>query len=475
MYISNIAHSKNVYINSNDYLLPPIAFSIPLADNIQTMQAYQTQNGLFHVALKATTERIRFYGISRSYVKSYLFKKELNNVLELFNNKFSNNGDTIIRAISPTGKYGFLKIHGRQKNKDKHLLWNMKEWRMEACLDDWLGRNIELIGGKVNFVMGHDNLLICDCWIINEKSRSTSNLMFDVYQKKPVFTGGFFSFNTNGNKLLLFQNKDSTWFYSPEKKRSTIVCAGEYGVTGGMDKSKLIPIYKHTSSGYLENLYLYDCDKYQLMIIPDSIRDKIKAVSKDGRYLLTYGKKYNDNLRILKADSYSFITEIPKSTWIKDNDYINFSPDSKRIIYTNSNAQNLHIFDIKKKKDIFTLNIHGEISRQTSWDRLPYKGIAFSDKLMALASYKLVLLNWHTGEIVKTFDLQLPKSPKMIFSPNGRYLLVENYLLDMDEMICLSNTMEPTPHHITDKEIIYNNAVYHFCTLKDLYEIVTQQ
>lgn len=473
MYIPNLAHSKNVYIDSKEYLLRPTAYKVPLEDGVRGIQAYQTKDGFFYMSLQVATTGIKFQGLSRSYHKGFIFREEHDGILKSFLNRFAADGDTILRVLSPTCRYGFLKVKGANGMKDRHLLWNMESDCMAACLDDWLKNGEELIGYRANFVYGRDELLMCDCWSRdkhNPNSRFTANLLFDIQKKACVLSGGYFSYDCNGDKVLLFSTGDSTFFYNPKKMQVTLTCAGKYGVVERMGRSNRVLIYRLEPDGYMIGRWLYDCERHVLEELPDSLHGKVDAVSEDGSLLLVRAKNYYDNMQLLDGRTYEVRGEIPRLTGIRKGFVGGFTPDNRYVVCGDDRKPGVRLFDVRKKND-YILNRYVEIAKAPSWNGLPLKGIAWTDKWLAFASHGLVISDLRSRKIKHVFDdLVLPPSPRMMFSPDGRFLLAENYLLDLEQMICLSDDMPLTPQHVTNKGIVYNDAFYSFCSIDDLYK-----
>lgn len=473
MYIPNLAHSKNVYIDSKEYLLRPTAYKVPLEDGVRNVQACQTKDGFFYMSLQAATTGIKFQGLARSYNKGFIFREEPDGVLESFINRFAANGDTILRALSPTCKYGFLKVKGALGMKDRHLLWDMENDCIVACLDDWLKNGEELIGFRTNFVYGNDELLMCDYWgkdKHNPNSRFSANLLFDIEKKTCVLSGGRFSYDCNGDKVLLFSTGDSTFFYSPKKMQVTLACAGKYGLVERMGRSNRVLIYRLEPDGYLIERWLYDCERHVLEELPDSLHGKVDAISTDGNLLLVRAKNSNDNMQLLDSRTYEVRVEIPGLSGTEKGFVCGFTPDSRYVVYSDDRKLGLRLFDVRKK-NIYKLNRYVKIAKDFSWNGLPLKGIAWTDKWLVFASHGLVISDLKSRKVTHVFDdVELPPSPRMMFSPDGKFLLAENYLLDLEQMICLSDDMPLAPQHVTDKGIVYNDAFYRFCSLDDLYK-----
>lgn len=474
MYIPNLAHSKNVYIDSKEYLLRPTAYKVPLEDGVRGIQACQTEDGFFYMSLQAATTGIKFQGLSRSYNKGFIFREEPDGILKSFMNRFAADGDTILRALSPTCKYGFLKVKGGAYGvKDRHLLWDMESDTMVACLDDWLKNGEELIGFHANFVYGRDELLMCDCWSRdkhNPNRRFTSELLLDISREVCVFSGGRISYGLNGDKVLLFCTGDSTFFYNPEKMQVALACAGEYGLAGGSGKTNRLLIYRLESGGHLAERWLYDCERHVLEELPDSLHGKVDAVSADGNLLLVHAKYYNDNMQLLDGRTYEVRAEIPELSGSGKGFVGGFTPDNRFVVCGDDRKPGVRLFDVRKKND-YILNRYVETAKAPSWNGLPIKGIAWTDKWLVFASHGLVISDLRSRKVKHVFDdLVLPPSPRMMFSPDGRFLLAENYLLDLEQMICLSDDMPLTPQHVTNKGIVYNDAFYRFCSIDELYE-----
>lgn len=474
MYIPNLAHSKNVYIDSKEYLLRPTAYKVPLEDGVRGIQACQTEDGFFYMSLQAATTGIKFQGLSRSYNKGFIFREEPDGILKSFMNRFAADGDTILRALSPTCKYGFLKVKGGAYGvKDRHLLWDMESDCMVACLDDWLKNGEELIGFHANFVYGRDELLMCDCWSRdkhNPNRRFTANLLFDIQKKACVLSGGYFSYDCNGDKVLLFSTDDSTFFFSPEKMQVTLACAGKYGLVERMGRSNRVLIYRLGPDRYLIGRCLYDCERHVLEELPDSLHGKVDAVSADGSLLLVHAKNFCDNMQLLDGRTYEVRAVIPRLTGNGKGFVGGFTPDNRYVVCGDDRKPGVRLFDVRKKND-YILNRYVETAKAPSWNGLPLKGIAWTDKWLVFASHGLIISDLRSRRIKHVFDdLVLPPSPRMMFSPDGRFLLAENYLLDLEQMICLSDDMPLTPQHVTNKGIVYNDAFYSFCSIDELYE-----
>ena len=311
---------------------------------------------------------------------------------------------------------------------------------------------------------------MCDCWS-REKSNPnrffTANLLFDIKKKACVLSGGYFSYDCNGDKVLLFSTDDSTFFYSPEKMQVNFACAGKYGVVERIGRSNRVLINRFEPDGYL----LYDCERNVLEELQDSLYERIEAVSRDGDLFLVRAKSHRDNMLLLDGKTYKIKTDLPGFSGAEKGFWAGFTPDNRYVICGDDKMSGLLLFDVGKVKYVYKLNRYVEIVKAPSWNGLPIKGIAWTDKWLVFASHGLVISDLRSRKVKHVFDdLVLPPSPRMMFSPDGRFLLAENYLLDLEQMICLSDDMPLTPQHVTDKGIVYNDAFYRFCSIDELYE-----
>lgn len=219
---------------------------------------------------------------------------------------------------------------------------------------------------------------------------------------------------------------------------------------------------------------LYDCKEHRMRYLPDSLHNKVTEVSADGRWLLAR-KNYSDNwLQIIDALSFKTVVELPEL----DEKFATFTPDSRFVVFRDEKKSELYMFDIEKKQSVFTFNgavnikSYENLAYASFWNSLRFTGIAMSKELLAIASYGVTVIDLKTGKVRKIFDLTLPTSPRMAFSPNGRYLLVENYLLDMELMACLYEGLPSNPIELTDEGVRYQGAYYHFVSEKELYKLL---
>lgn len=124
--------------------------------------------------------------------------------------------------------------------------------------------------------------------------------------------------------------------------------------------------------------------------LPDSLHGKVEVVSADGNLLLVRAKYSNDNMQLLDGRTYEVRAEILGLSGSGKGFVGGFTPDNRYVVCGDDRKPGVRLFDVRKKND-YILNRYVEIAKAPSWNGLPLKGIAWTDKWLVFASHGLVI------------------------------------------------------------------------------------
>lgn len=448
-------------------------YSIPIEYGSNQLRGYRTNDGVFYLSTSRKWEELSWADVSATSINSFICRREDHKLMERFSDHFPLTGDSIVETISNDRKYMVIRVKQSYK-ESRIILWDIKNNKQEACLNDYMMEG-ERLSRAVCFVSGTDNLLVCDYYTApNENKRSHSGqLLMDVKKGEVILRGRDVYINGKDWPTIFTSYKDSLLTYDVRQHNIIGKFPGELTPKKKSGEGRLVLMEKWLPERYVVNR-LYDCKEHRMRYLPDSLHNKVTEVSADGRWLLAR-KNYSDNwLQIIDALSFKTVVELPEL----DEKFATFTPDSRFVVFRDEKKSELYMFDIEKKQSVFTFNgavnikSYENLAYASFWNSLRFTGIAMSKELLAIASYGVTVIDLKTGKVRKIFDLTLPTSPRMAFSPNGRYLLVENYLLDMELMACLYEGLPSNPIELTDEGVRYQGAYYHFVSEKELYKLL---
>lgn len=460
--------TENVY-NTDNY----VRYSIPVEYGFNELKGYRTKKGVFYLSVSKKSEEWSWTDISATSTRSFICRSEQHRLMERFSNLFSLTGDSIVETLSDSRKYVVIDVKN-SSGWSSIILWNLKKNMKEACLNDYMKKG-ERLSRAVCFVSGTDNLLVCDYYTPRDENglSHSGQLLMDVKKGEVVLRGREVYINKKDWPTIFILRKDSLITYDVRQQKITGMFPGELIPKKWSGEGRLVLIQEWLPQRH-DVKRLFDCKEHRMRDLPDSLNHKVKEVSADGHWLLVK-KSYSEQwLRVIDALSFKTIVELPEL----EEKFATFTPDSRFVVFRDKKKHEFCMYDIEQKQPVFTYNgavdikSYGSWAYASFWNSLRFTGIAISKELMAIASYGVTIIELRTGKVRKVFNQTLPTSPRMAFSPNGRYLLVENCLFDMEMMACLYEGLPANPIELTDEGIRYQNAYYHFASVKELYKLL---
>lgn len=460
--------AENVY-NTNEY----VRYSIPVEYGSDGMRGCRTSDGVFYLSVSKRSEEWSWADVSATSVNSFLCRSEEHGLMERFSDRFSLTGDSVVQTLSDSRNYAVIRVT-QSSGYRRFLLWDLKKNVQKACLNDYMEKG-ERLSRAVCFVPGTDDLLVCDYYTPRDENgvSHSGQLLMDVEKDKVVLRGRDVWYNGRGWPTVFALGEDSLMTYGVGRHKIIGVFPGELRPKKRSGEGRLVLMGETFLQRYVEGR-LFDCEKHRMRELPDSLHNKVTEVSSDGRWLLVCKDYSEQRLFVVDALSFKTVADLPEV----DEKFATFTPDSRFVVFWDKEQRGLCLFDIERKQSTFMLdgavNIesYGSWGYASLWNSLRFTGIAMSKELLAVASYGVTVVDLRTGKVRKVFNTTLPPSPRMAFSPNGRYLLVENCLFDMERMVCLYEGLPANPIGLTDEGVRYQDAFYHFASEKELYKLL---
>lgn len=486
-YDSTITGTDNILINGKHF---QNKFSKPKQTKNSKLIAHINNNQLF-ISEKYEYKSYITDREATSYYKSYVYRKTEHNIQKSHLNNFRERNDTTIVAISPTQKYAVLITQALKKSYyNTHLLWDIKTNQPLLNLSELSTDGLNLDTYYLIFFSDEE---VIGLTYQSKPLRQSSFLVLDILNKKILFENEIEYIPSHNHilhkDLIIYRTEDNKTIIYDTQKRSTVRCLdGKYYLNNNSKYPlTIMPLKREIVNGTKFKLYniLYNIKENQLIEVPDSIK-RIDLISPDGKYIVDYyvedigGTKSYMLIRDTQGFKQVHSIQVPNGFEHRMDNFHFFTPDSKYFLYKKKEYSDLTLFDLEQGKEVFSFKKHTNIirSRRTSPSALDYNtywGFAFSDKHIALNSNKIILLDFKTGNIVAEFDFFRNEYPKMQFTPNGRYLIADNYLIDTQTMKCIDAELKEDPIYIQDDCIIYRDHVYPILSEKQLYEEIGEQ
>lgn len=189
--------------------------------------------------------------------------------------------------------------------------------------------------------------------------------------------------------------------------------------------------------------------------------------------------------RLLVIDAHSSIVryEFPlfKRVSGEDNNsyFATFTSDGKYLFYSKERNSGFTKIDLLTGKEVFVYPGYHQIAKVNQFSsslldghQKRYWGIALSSKYIALHSHDLQLIDLETGKVYASLNIPLTTHARMAFSPDGHYLIADNYLIDVRERQCISQGIKNSPRYFTNRHIIYEDEYLPIVDSKGLYQAI---
>lgn len=425
----------------------------------------------------------------KSYVHSYLYlDKNLigNQALARLNQ----NENLEVGSVSPSGKYAIVENQLNRRGSSSYsavMIWDLEKDTSICDLSTFVDSDIKL-NCNSGYYFSEDEMIIGLSCIVPIKGKTeswkSSYLIVDLKKQKTLFdrvqSMSYFNGSTFISKEILFIDKDDeTIIYNIEKGKIITRISGECKKLN-RDADNIIFEVRSPGQGY--TLQSFDKNTNQITRLPfdkETYGKKFLHASQDGNYLLILEESM---LQVASTKSGEILYKFPniQVNQFNSHPFAYFTGDNNYLLYTKESSSGLTMVDMKTGKEIYSLERFHKIikSQRQSTSILDagkndYRGVALSKQHIAVQSNKLVILDLHTGRIYAEFDLPLSANAGMHFSPNGKYLVVDNYLIDVEQRQCISMGIKENPIYITDKHIIYDDDYLPIATSKELYQAIS--
>ncbi len=475
---------KNLRIESDEWYAnqhSASTFYKPMSDGVTFTNAIKTSNKQIFLTEKGNSGG-EYMHDTQPFCKTYIYRKEQACMLEDVSQRLSLKKDSVLEVFSPSLHYAIIRIPKSQV-KSEHLLWNFEKKCIEGKLEDFVSEKGYMTPSNSHFLSEDESIMLCDYKFYMQKDGEEFHkpgwALLDLNSKQTILTKGIngHEFHPTWQHTLLFTSKeDTTYFYDIVNKKLVLSMAGYHKIANPKRQEKAIVI--NTTRKIDEqrfsnsNEWIYLANENRLVAIPDSLQKRIMFGSPDGKWILAESNKWNAPWEVLNAKTFEKIYEIPN---YERGNAIAFTPDSKYLLYQGKDKKELCRMDLANGKINSLLSYYNNIQSPSiysarEFDSSPYSGMALSNRHIAFASHGIVIADIKTGKIVKRFNLPLSLRSRMMFSPSGKYLIVENYLIDVENLVSICNDLPNDPIRITDKGIIYRDKIYHFYSPQELYE-----
>lgn len=417
------------------------------------------------------------HNITTYIYKSYVYRKTDRKIKYDPLDRFKENNDTIIVAISPTKKYAILT----NPNLSNFWLWDNRDNKIIFSFSDILSSGSDFITGFDTFISDDDEVVGLFSSVMSDNKVAKTYFVFDIANKSVDLKRRVNEFYNDifvlGNNLLAFNTEDKGMQIYDVKRKMNIRQFGEKYYFGS-DWNKSVRLLEKRemiseSSWHKYNIYLYNIKENQLIEIPDSLHHGCHINSNDDYISLSH---YNTNkILIFKLPYFKLVYTLPFEEYNARNEFIFFTQDGKYIIYKKNEYSDLTVFDLERGRELYTFNGYIDIHSRNDLNKLTFRGFACLGKYMAIYSNKLLIMDIGTGKRLTEFDLPFDNTPLMQFTPNGRYLIADNYLIDMKTMKCIDSMIDENIVCLQDNCLIYRNNVCPIMSEKQLYEAIVEE
>lgn len=425
--------------------------------------------------------------IKNKYV-SFFYKSTP--LCELSIDHFENHRDTIICSISKTLKYAVLRK--KMRSDGANILWDIVN-NAEICnLSDLLHDGSYISDYNPVFI-SEDKYLLLNCNHINsaDSRQKTAYFIYDIPNKEINFRSHIFGkYEVLGHNKLIVSKEDTTRIIYDPGLQDTICNLGKDRYWIYEKNDKMLVIKKYADDNKPESNVLVNLESKEVLDIPDSIH--VDVISPDGKYLAEFKRSnlwiYNvrqpDSLKIINASDWSTVHKLLFNSNKKGNyeDFICFTPDSRYLLCTTGKHRGLVLYDVKNKREAWTLDTYYDIQKcSSSIGYLPtpntYFGFAVSGKYIAIHSNNILLIDIETGKVkgeIPYSTMTKGTASGWQFTPDGKFLLAGNHLIDIENMKCIDSEMPESPVFVKDDVIIYRNFVYPLLNDKQMYQAIVR-
>lgn len=455
----------------------PLEYDVYIDDDIITITECEQRS----IALNSFDRQM-------PYVQSYLYQRK-NIISTPVLDRLKSQLKYKVGGISPSGRYVLVSKELPLKGGfHDHLvvLWDMERDTIAYDLSAMVSPDIDLSYYSPRYLTSDETLLNMNCSMPEgEKSRISSEVILDLNQQKILYQQkGYYNFIAKslivGDGILLGCKEKETVFYDVKQKKELFIEEGTFtplnkegtrivminNKSGMKDKLVVLEDGKLTSLPLDEYTSNYDC-----AFLEASVNGEFIAVVK------------SESLLVVDAHSGIARYEFPlfKRTSGDDNNpyFATFTPDGKYLLYSKERNSGLTKIDLLTGHEIFVYPGYHQIAKVGQFSsslldgyQKKYWGIALSSKYIALHSHCLQLLSLETGEIYASLSLPLTTHARMAFSPDGHYLIADNYLIDVRERQCISQGIKEAPRYFTNRHIIYEDEYLPIVDSKGLYQVI---
>lgn len=432
---------------------------------------------------------------TKKYVRSYLYQhRKMINTPNL--DKLHQNQKWKIGGVSPGGRYVMVSKE-IDHFKDQIYLWDLEKDTICHDLTAMVDSSIGLYCSNPVYLTEDESLIGMNCWMRQDKGWTSSNIIIDVragrtaFERKGSNSSALYDISRtidkqNGNgRIMLLGMPNETLFFDLNKRDTILRDNLSYTllnhkgpniimVTSIPKEGRALFTYR-VADNKLHRFSGFDVGDYSYRLL---------TASSNGRFL---AMEKGNHLIIVELETGRFLYELPLGETIRSfysyTPYVCFVKDNRYLLYAKESNTGLTLFDLQTGKEVYSLpGSHQIKENRTSnsvfllmQEQTPFCGIAVSEQWLAIQSHQLKLFDLTLGEEYVSFDLPLHTYAPMTFSPNGDYLVVDNYLIDVKGKQCISQGIKPySIRSFTDKNIVYDDSYIPIVKADGLYQFIKE-
>jgi len=485
LYLPWVNSGKNIAIEPSPTFINDFILYKPFTGTNLEYEIYHSDSLTIITERPRPGEQEREKGRSTE-TRSYIYKKNHSIALE---KRFNQNKDTTLVCYSPALNYAVLETKQRQ-----YLLWDNLQNKIKYNLSNFISPQEYISDTQPNFFGATEQIIglryYCKQPNSEKETFSNSYILLDIEKGEIIVdkTSEHSLFeNIQLNEQLLYYKKNgSTYIYDLKSHKIIKQLRGYYRLPyHTYTRPSSLVLLQRTIGNRIEEKVLYDINQNQIRYLPDSLVNKITFISPNGQYFIQewYGNYKNNQtgyqLLIRQSNTYNIVARFPLTLHYANNPNdipMFFTPDNRYFIYMKSIDRDIVIYDLQRMQEICILPYFIEWHKQQSWqnpyglERETYASISVTNQYLAICSNNLKLIKLMTGETVAEFDLPLRKNTPLKFTPNGKYLIADCYLIDVEQKKILCQNLKPSPFYITNQHIVYPDSYVTIDNKEQLYQ-----
>lgn len=420
------------------------------------------------------------------YVQSYLYQRKSMIGTPILD-RLKSQSEYKVGSVSPSGRYVMVSKElplNKGFHDHKVVLWDMERDTVAYNLSAMVSPDIDLLYFDARYLTSDESLLNMNCWMPEgEKSRTSSEVIIDLNQQKILYQQkGYSSFIANslivGNGILLVCKEKETVFYDVKRKKELF---REEGHFTPLNKEGIRIVMLHNKPGMKDKVVILEDGKLSSLPLDEYTNYyTFLEASVNGDFIAVVK---SESLLVIDAHSGTVRYEFSLFNRVSEDDnnpyFATFTPDGRYILYSKERNSGFTKIDLLTGTEVFVYPGYHQIAkvRQFSSSLLDgyqkkYWGIALSQKYIALHSHSLQLLDLETGKVYASFNIPLTAHARMAFSPDGHYLVADNYLIDVRKRQCISQGIKESPRYFTNRHIIYEDEYLPIVDSKGLYQVI---